>query len=85
MTLSFCVCVNIFLKLKLHKYFHLLCYFANYKNILGDKALYYVNEAELLDILETFDKNKYIGKDLNCYKEYTPLKVMDKFKKVFVE
>ena len=57
----------------------------NYKNILGDKALYYLNEAELLDILETFDKNKYIGKDLNCYKEYTPTKVMDKFKKVFIE
>ena len=57
----------------------------NYKKILGDKALYYVNEAELLDILETFDKNKYIGKDLNCYKEYTPTKVMDKFKKVFIE
>jgi len=57
----------------------------NYKKILGDKALYYKNEGELLEILETFDKNKYIGKDLNCYKEYTPEKVMEQFKKVFID
>ena len=57
----------------------------NYKKILGDKALYYTNEGELLEILETFDKNKYIGKDLNCYKEYTPVKVMEQFKKVFID
>ena len=56
----------------------------NYKKILGDKALYYTNESELLEILEDFDKNKYIGKDLNCYKEYTPEKVMEQFKKVFI-
>lgn len=57
----------------------------NYKKILGDKALYYTNESELLEILEKFDKNKYTGKDLNCYKEYTPEKVMEQFKKVFID
>jgi hypothetical protein len=57
----------------------------NYKKILSDKALYYEDDQQLLDILLTFDKNKYQNReDLNCYKEYTPEKVMDIFNKVFL-
>lgn len=57
----------------------------NYKRILKDKAIYYKNETELMDIIANFDKNEYINKDLNCYKEYSPENVMKIFKKVFLD
>ena len=55
----------------------------NYKRILGDKAMYYYDEKGLLEIIRTFEKEKFRNKDLNCYKEYSPSKVMEIFKKVF--
>ena len=57
----------------------------NYKKILKDNAIYYHNHDELLEILTSFDKNKYIGQDLNCYKKYQPEPVMNLFKKVFID
>lgn len=56
----------------------------NYKKILGDKAIYYETETELYNIFNHFDTSKYKGKDLNCYKEYSPKKVMEIFKKIFL-
>ena len=56
----------------------------NYKRILNDKAIYYSNESEVLSILYNFDREKYIHIDNNCYKEYTPEKVMAKFEEVFL-
>lgn len=56
----------------------------NYKKILGDKAIYYETEDELYNIFNHFDTSKYKGKDLNCYKEYSPKKVMEIFKKIFL-
>jgi hypothetical protein len=32
-----------------------------------------------------FNPNDYINKDMNCYKDYTPDKVMKKFKEVFID
>ena len=55
----------------------------NYKQILGDKALYYHDEHELLELLRTFNKEDYKNKDLNCYKEYNPDNVMKLFDTVF--
>ena len=55
----------------------------NYKRILGDKAMYYYDEKGLLEIIRTFEKEKFRNKDLNCYKEYSPSKVIEIFKKVF--
>ena len=57
----------------------------NYKRILKDKAIYYHNEQELLDIIANFNKNDYKDKDLNCYKEYCPENVMKIFKQVFLD
>jgi len=57
----------------------------HYRNILKDKALYYTNETELYNILVTFDSTKYKDLDLNCYKKYSPAKVMAQFKKVFID
>lgn len=57
----------------------------HYKNILRDNALWYTTAEECIFILETFDKYTYIDRDLNCYREYTPEKVMDMFNKVFLD
>ena len=57
----------------------------NYKIILGDKALWYLNFEECYNILLNFNQKEYKNKDLNCYKEYSPDKVMKKFKEVFIE
>jgi hypothetical protein len=53
--------------------------------ILGDGGLYFKNEREFYDILVNVHPKKYEGRDMNFYKEYTPEKVMDIFKKVFIE
>jgi len=56
----------------------------NYKTILGNKAIYYHSEDELLHILFHFEKTKYQNRtDLNCYEAYSPENVMVLFKKVF--
>ena len=55
----------------------------NYKKILSDKAIYYENEKELIEIIKNFKKEDYANKDLDCYKEFSPENVMDKFRKVF--
>lgn len=57
----------------------------NYKLILQNNAIYYHDHNELLNILTSFDKNEYIGKDLNCYKNYQPEPVMKLFQKVFID
>jgi len=53
-------------------------------DILKDKALYYKNGEEFFQILTTFDPKKYKDVDINCYKDYTPEKVMAVFNKVFL-
>jgi hypothetical protein len=56
----------------------------NYKRILGNKAMYYTNEQELMHLIHNFKKEDYTGRDLNCYKEYSPDNVMKIFDKVFI-
>ena len=53
-------------------------------HLLGDKAIWY-DETNLENILTTFNKTENAKKDWNAYKEYTPEKVMQKFKKVFID
>jgi len=53
----------------------------NHIDILGDKALLYNNYDDLMNLLLTFDKDKF--SDWNCYREYLPNPVMDKFKKLY--
>jgi len=52
--------------------------------ILGNKGLYFSNEDELYNILLTFDREYYSSIDNRCYQEFTPEKVMKKFKEVFL-
>jgi hypothetical protein len=49
--------------------------------ILGNNGIYYTNQSDLYGILTTYKKHTGI----NCYTEYTPEKVMEKFKTVFLE
>jgi hypothetical protein len=54
----------------------------NHNIILGDKGIYYSDYQELYNILDTFT---VISGEHNCYQDFTPEKVMDKFKKVFLD
>jgi hypothetical protein len=54
-------------------------------DILGEKALYFQNEQEFFSILMSFSPESYKDKDLNCYRDYSPEKVMEIFKKVFLD
>ncbi|OXA97292.1 hypothetical protein [Flavobacterium hercynium] len=52
--------------------------------ILGDKAILYQNKEDLTSVIENFTPNP--AKDYDAYsKEYSPIKIMDKFKKVFID
>ena len=53
--------------------------------ILGDKVVGFQNESDFYRILTTFDPKSFISADLNCYKEFSPEKVMASFKKVFID
>ena len=55
----------------------------NHILVLGEMGIYYNDYNELLNILITFEPDS--SKDWNCYKEYTPELVMDKFKKCYLD
>lgn len=54
-------------------------------DILKDNAIYFTNEDELYQILITFDPKEWKNKDNNCYRDYSPEKVMKIFKDVFIQ
>jgi hypothetical protein len=56
----------------------------NHNIILGNKGLYYTNYNDLYQILDNISKKDIEDKDWNCYKEFTPERVMNKFKEVFL-
>lgn len=56
----------------------------NHIYILGDRGIYYNNPQELFDILMSFQKQNPC-QDFNCYREYSPERVMKTFKSVFLD
>lgn len=54
-------------------------------DILKDNALYFKDVDEFRKIIMEFDPEKYKNKDMNCYKEFMPGKVMEIFDKVFIK
>lgn len=56
----------------------------NHIDILGDKGFYYNNKQELLSILLGISKLDINNKDWNCYKDYSPKKVIEKFKEIYL-
>ena len=55
-----------------------------HKDIIKDKGIYFYNETDFYNILMNFNPEDYKDKDLNCYKDYSPEKVMEIFDKVFI-
>ena len=55
----------------------------NHIFILGEKGIYYNNENELTKILTEFKPDP--SKDWNAYREYSPEKIMETFKKVYLD
>ena len=54
----------------------------NHNIILGDKGIYYSNYTELYNILDNFIIPPW---DCNCYKAFTPEKVMEQFNNIFLK
>jgi len=52
----------------------------NHIDVLGEKGMYYSNYQELCNILD----NLIIFTDINCYQDFTPEKVMNKFNEIFL-
>ena len=52
--------------------------------LLGNKAIWYSNEKDLINILLNFKPDIESKKDWNAYKEYTPEKVMNIFRTTFL-
>lgn len=56
----------------------------NHIDILGDKGFYYNDKNDIFNLIINLKKDNILNKDWNCYKDYTPEKVIDKFKKVYL-
>lgn len=54
-------------------------------DILKNKGLYFTNSEEFRNILISFNPKIYKNKDMNCYKDFTPQKVMKIFDQVFIK
>jgi len=53
-------------------------------DILGDKGFYYNNKEELIEILMNISSSDLENRDWNCYQEFNPKSVMNKFKEIFL-
>lgn len=53
-------------------------------DILGDKGIYYRTKEDVIDILLGITKADVANRDWNCYRDYEPEKVMNKFKQVYL-
>ena len=57
----------------------------NHIEILQDKGIYYSDYNELHNILNNISHSDIIGKEWNCYQEFTPENVMKKFNQIFLQ
>jgi hypothetical protein len=56
----------------------------NHIEILQDKGIYYHNYDSLCNILDNITHNDIIGREWNCYQEFTPEKVIQQFNQIFL-
>lgn len=54
-------------------------------HILGSKGIWYSNQQDLYEILTKFNPEIESKKDWNAYRDYTPEKIIEIFKKVYLE
>ena len=57
----------------------------NHIDVLGDKGIYYENDSDIINILRNLDKKEINSLDWNCYQDYYPEKVVQKFKEVYLD
>lgn len=57
----------------------------NHIDTLNEKGIYYENYSDILHILKNLDKKEINSLEWNCYQEYTPEKVVQKFKEVYLD
>lgn len=57
----------------------------NHIDTLDDKGIYYESLSDILHILRNLDKKEINSLEWNCYQEYTPEKVVQKFKEVYLD
>ena len=57
----------------------------NHIDTLGEMGIYYENKSDILYILRNLDKNEINALEWNCYREYSPEKVVQKFKEVYLK
>ena len=55
----------------------------NHIEVLGEKGLLYSSAKELLSLLLNFERKS--SENWNCYEDFSPAKVMKKFKQVFLD
>ena len=56
----------------------------NHIDTLDDKGIYYESLSDILHILRNLDKKEINSLEWNCYQDYTPEKVCQKFKEVYL-
>ena len=57
----------------------------NHIDILGEMGIYYENKNNILHILKNLDKNQINQLEWNCYQDYSPENVVQKFKEVYLK
>ena len=56
----------------------------NHIDVLGDKGIYYNDSNDILNILLNLNKMEINNKDWNMYDDYLPVKVIEKFKNIYL-
>jgi hypothetical protein len=54
-------------------------------DILRERGIYYKNKEDIEHIFLNISKKDIQEKDWNCYRDYEPEKVMNKFKEVYLK
>lgn len=57
----------------------------NHIDTLDERGIYYENYSDILHILRNLDKKEINSLEWNCYRDYTPEKVVQKFKEVYLD
>jgi glycosyltransferase involved in cell wall biosynthesis len=57
----------------------------NHIDILGERGIYYENKNDIFHILKNLDKNQINQLEWNCYQDYSPENVVQKFKEVYLK
>jgi hypothetical protein len=57
----------------------------NHIDTLGEKGIYYENKKDISHILYNLDKTEINELEWNCYQDYSPEKVVEKFKEVYLK